>query len=92
MYADMVFRYFLNCHLLNLKFCAHAHEQTTPLQSPLSFKGGRIGEWFFFWFFWVGGWGVIKSACVERQQDYRANLNMFNVIDTVLHLSSSCLL
>ena len=33
-------------------------------------------------FFWGGGEGGIKSACVERKQDYWANLNTFNVIDS----------
>ena len=64
-----------------------------PFNRLYLLKEDDIGECvFLLLFFWVGGGGVIKSACVERKQDYRANLNMFNVIDTVLHLSSSCLL
>ena len=57
MYTDMVFRYFLSCHLLNLKFCAHAHEQTTPFNRLYLLKGDDIGEVFFFFFFWGGGGG-----------------------------------
>ena len=52
MYADMVFRYFLSCHLLNRKFCAHAHEQTTPFNRLYLLKGDHIGEFFF-----LGGGG-----------------------------------
>ena len=62
---------------MNRKFCAHAHEQTTPFNRLYLLKGDHIGEYFF-----LGGEGGIKSACVERKQDYRANLNTFNVIDS----------
>ena len=64
MYADMVFRYFLNCHLLNLKFCAHAHEQTSPFNRLYLLKEDDIGEWFFLCFFFGGVGGVLLNRHV----------------------------